>query len=94
MQLGAERRTRVRQRVEPVLRVYDPDLQFITVFVDSTRDNLGVVVQMEDRPLLLKFGWVDFISSSDDFLRERIYSQLDQKLHRTTQLPHKQPLPA
>ena len=94
MQLGAERRRRVRQRVEPVLRVYDPDLQFITVFVDSTRDNLGVVVQMEDRPLLLKFGWVDFISSSDDFLRERTYSQLDRKLHRTTQLPHKQPLPA
>ncbi len=94
MQLGTERRTRVRQRVEPVLSVYDPDLQFITVFVDSTRDTLGVVVQMEDRPLLLKFGWVDFISSSDDSLRETIYSQLDQKLHRTTQLPHKQPLSA
>ena len=94
MHLGAERRTRVRQRVEPILRAYDPDLRFITVFVDSTRDNLGVVVQMEDRPLLLKFGWVDFISSSDDVLRERICSQLDQKLHRAAQLPRNQPLPA
>jgi hypothetical protein len=94
MHLGAERRTRVRQRVEPILRAYDPELQFITVFVDSTRDHLGVVVQMEDRPLLLKFAWVDFISSSDSLLRERIYAQLDQKLHRTTELPHNQPIPA
>lgn len=83
MQLGVERRARIRQRLEPILKDYNPELQFITVFVDSTREVLGVVVQLTDRPVLLKFRWVDFISSPDSFLREEVFSQLNQKLGRT-----------
>ena len=80
MQLSAERRARIRQRVEPILKEYDRSLQFIAVFVDSARENLGVVAQLEERPLLLKFRWVDFISSPDSSLREEFISQLDRKL--------------
>ena len=80
MQLGAERRTRIQTRLEPILKHYDPELQFLTVFMDSARENLGVVAQLSERPLLLKFRWVDFISIPDEALRQDVFSQLDQKL--------------
>ena len=82
MQLSAERRTRIRQRLEPILKEYDPELQFIAVFVDSTREFLGVVVQLAERPMLLKFRWVDFISTPQSALREAVFTQLNQKLGR------------
>ncbi|MBI4480018.1 MAG: hypothetical protein HY651_08345 [Acidobacteria bacterium] len=80
MQLGAERRGRIRHRLDPILKQYDPELEFVTVFVDSTREDLGVVAQLGERPLLLKFRWVDFISNPDDVLREDVFSQLNEKL--------------
>jgi hypothetical protein len=82
MQLGAERRARIQQRLDPILKEYDPELEFLTVFVDSARENLGVVAQLQERPLLLKFRWVDFISSPDKALRDDVFSQLNQKLNR------------
>lgn len=80
MLLGAERRARIRQRIEPILKEYDPELQFIAVFVDSTREFLGLVVQLLEQPFLLKFRWVDFVSTPDSQLRDEVFSQLDRKL--------------
>ena len=80
MVLGAERRARIRQRLEPMLKDYSPDLLFISVFVDSTREYLAVVAQLADKPVLLKFRWVDFISTPDDTLRGEVRSQLELKL--------------
>ena len=80
MLLGAERRARIRQRVEPILKEYNPDLEFRTVFVESTREYLGLVAQLGERPLLLKFRWVDFISNPDAQLRQEIFAQLRKKL--------------
>ena len=80
MQLGIERRKRIRQRLAPILKEFHSDLQFISVFVDSLRENLGIVVQLDEKPMLLKFGWVDFISSSDNILRQGVFDQLAQKL--------------
>lgn len=80
MLLGAERRARIRQRIEPLLKEYNPELEFCAVFVESTREYLGMVAQLGERPVLLKFRWVDFISNPDQFLREEIFSQLRQKL--------------
>ena len=37
MQLGVERRARIRHRLDPILKQYDPEMEFVTVFVDSTR---------------------------------------------------------
>jgi len=83
MQLGAERKARIRQRIEPILNEYHPELQFVSVFVDSAREFLGVVAQLGERPLLLKFRWVDFISNPDSLLHEEVSSQLDRKLGRS-----------
>ena len=80
MQLGTERKTRVRNRLEPILREYDSELQFVTVFVDSSREDLGVGAQLGERPLLLKFRWVEFISNPEDVLREDVCLQLNEKL--------------
>jgi hypothetical protein len=80
MQLGTERRARVRNRLEPILKQYDPELQFITVFVDATREELAVVAQLGERPLLLKFRWVEFISNPEEVLRQDVFSQLNEKL--------------
>ncbi|MBI3894608.1 MAG: hypothetical protein HY313_01620 [Acidobacteria bacterium] len=82
MQLTAERRARIRQRLEPILKACNPELEFIAVFVDSSRENLGVVAQLDEQPLLLKFGWVDFISIPDKLLREQVTAQLNKKLRR------------
>ena len=82
MQLGAERKAKVQQRLDPILKEYNSELEFLTVFVDSARENLGVVAQLQDRPLLLKFRWVDFISNPDSALRDAVFSQLNQKLNR------------
>ena len=84
MQLGAERRARIRHRLDPILRQYDPELQFVTVFVDSTREDLGIVAQLGERPLLLKFRWVDFISNPEDVLRKEVFAQLNQRLGRSS----------
>ncbi len=82
MVLSVERRARIQQRLEPILKEYDPELLFISVFVDSTREFLGVVVQSGELPLLLKFRWVDFISNPDSSLHEEVFAQLQQKLAR------------
>ena len=83
MQLGADRKARIRHRLEPLLRQYDPELEFVTVFVDSTREDLGVVAQLGERPLLLRFRWVDFISNPDDVLRQELFAQINRKLAKT-----------
>lgn len=80
MVLGSERKARIRQRLEPILKEYNPDLEFVAVFVDSSREHLGVVAQLDERPLLLKFGWVDFVSNPDSVLREQVFTQLERKL--------------
>ena len=80
MVLSMERRTRVRQRLEPLLQEYNPEMIFLSVFVDSTREYLAIVAQLADKPVLLKFRWVDFISTPDDVLRDDVRSQLVQKL--------------
>ena len=82
MLLSADRRARIRQRLEPILKEFDPELQFISVFVDSTREFLGVVVQSGERPVLLKFRWVDFISNPDSLLHEEVFTQLQQRVVR------------
>jgi DNA-binding GntR family transcriptional regulator len=87
MVLSPERRARIRQRLESILKEYDADLQFVAVFVDSTREFLAVVAQLADRPVLLKFRWVDFISQHDASVRSEVFEQLEQKLGHSKRSP-------
>ena len=80
MKFTPERMSKMRDRLAPMLKRFNPELQLITVFADSSREHLGVVAQLEDRPLVLKFGWIDFISRSDQDLQAELNAQLLQKL--------------
>ena len=82
MQLGLETRSRIRHRLEPILKQFHPDIEFVTVFVDSNREDLGIVAQLGERPLLLKFQWVDFISMPEEVLRQEVFFQLGAKLEK------------
>ncbi len=53
----------------------------MAVFVDSSRQFLGVVAQLVERPLILKFHWVTFVSNPDSSLRAEVFAQLEQKLN-------------
>ena len=80
MKFSPERMAKMRARVTPMLQKINPELHLITIFADSSREHLGVVAQIEDRPIVLKFGWIDFISRPDDDLQAELQSQLERKL--------------
>lgn len=79
MELTAERKRAVRRRLEPLLAALDPELKFVQVILDSSRENLGVVVQKDDRPAMLRLDFIRYISMPDTELRDIITQQLRAK---------------
>lgn len=79
MELTPERKRSIRQRLEPLLAACDPELKFVEVILDSERRNLGVVVQKEDQPAVLRFDFVNYISMPEAELRARLEEQLRAK---------------
>ena len=79
MELTPERKRGIRRRIEPMLAALDPELKYIEVFLDSSRENLGVVVQKDDRPALLRLDYIRYISMPDSELRATIVAQLSAK---------------
>jgi hypothetical protein len=79
MELTAERKRSIRRRLEPLLAELDPELRFIQVILDSSRENLGVVVQKADQPAMLRLDFIRYISMPDGELRQTIADQLRGK---------------
>ncbi|HKZ51814.1 MAG TPA: hypothetical protein VJ085_00890 [Candidatus Acidoferrales bacterium] len=79
MELTAERKRSIRRRLEPLLAELDPELKFIQVILDSSRENLGVVVQKDDQPAMLRLDFIHYISMPDGELRDTIARQLRAK---------------
>lgn len=79
MELTPERKRSIRQRLEPMLAGLDPELKFIEVFLDSTRENLGVVVQKDDQPALLRIDFVQYVSMPEAELRATLRQQLEAR---------------
>ena len=76
MELTSERKRSIRRRLEPLLTELDPELKFIQVILDSSRENLGVVVQKDDSPAILRLDFIRYISMPDSELRDTIAQQL------------------
>ena len=76
MELTPERKQSIRRRLEPLLAGLDPELKFIEVFLDSSRENLGVVVQKEDQPIILRLDFVRYVSMPEAELRAAVARQL------------------
>ncbi len=79
MELTPERKRSIRRRLEPLLAALDPELKFIQVILDSRRENLGVVAQKEDQPVMLRLDFVRYVSMPDAELRDTILQQLQQR---------------
>jgi len=79
MELTPERKQSIRRRLEPLLAGLDPELKFIEVFLDSNRENLGVVVQKEDQPAILRLDFVRYVSMPEAELLAAIARQLRAK---------------
>jgi len=79
MELTPERKRGIRKRLEPILSALDPEILFIETFLDSSRDNLAVVVQKDDRPALLRLDYIRYISMPDSELRDTLAQQLRAK---------------
>lgn len=79
MELTPERKQSIRRRLEPLLAELDPEIKFIEVILDSSRENLGVVLQKEDRPAMLRLDFVRYVSMPDAELRATLTEQLRTK---------------
>ena len=79
MELTPERKQSIRRRLEPLLAELDPELKFVEVILDSSRENLGVVAQKEDRPVMLRLDFVRYVSMPDAELRATLTQQLQAK---------------
>jgi hypothetical protein len=79
MELTAERKRSIRRRLEPLLAQLDPEIEFIQVILDSSRQNLGIIVQKGNRPAMLRFEFILYISMPDSEVRETIARQLRAK---------------
>ena len=79
MELTPERKQSIRRRLEPLLAGLDPELKFIEVILDSSRENLGVVAQKDDQPVMLRLDFVRYVSMPEAELRATIAQQLRAK---------------
>lgn len=79
MELTPERKQSIRRRLEPLLAGLDPELKFIEVILDSSRENLGVVAQKDDQPVMLRLDFVRYVSMPEAELRATLARQLRAK---------------
>jgi hypothetical protein len=87
MELTAERKRSIRRRLEPLLAQLDSQIHFIQVILDSSRQNLGIIVQKADHPAMLRFDFIRYISMPDSAVRETIARQLRAKGVLSTDTP-------
>lgn len=79
MELSPERKRSLRRRIEPLLAELDPELYLVEFLLDSTKQNLGIVVQKNDQPAVLRLDWIRYVSMADAELRQTLKTQLQAK---------------
>jgi hypothetical protein len=79
MQLGPQAKEHIRKRVEPVLQQLDAELELIEVLIDSGRQELGFVLQKDDRPIVLGIDWLTFVGITEPELKDRLARQLETR---------------
>ncbi|MFQ5816612.1 MAG: hypothetical protein ACE5H2_01475 [Terriglobia bacterium] len=77
--MSPERKRSLRRRIEPLLAAFDPKLHLIELLLDSTKQHLGIVVQKDEQPILLRLDWLRYVSMSDSELRDTFFTQLHAK---------------
>ena len=78
--LGEERRTKILERVAPLLRQIDPEVRLHDVLLDSTRQQLAFVMQKGELPIVLGMNWLEYVSHRDEDLKNRLAEGLAQRV--------------
>jgi hypothetical protein len=78
--LGEDRQSRIKARVEPLLREIDPEVQLLRVLLDSTRQQLAFILQKGEWPIVIGMNWLDYVSHRDGELKVRLAEALAQRL--------------
>lgn len=79
MELSPERKRSLRRRIEPLLAEVDSEIQLLELLLDSTKQHLGIVVQKDDQPAVLRLDWLRYVSMPDAELRDTLLAQLRAK---------------
>ncbi|MCL4524408.1 MAG: hypothetical protein M1453_10675 [Acidobacteria bacterium] len=83
--LGEDRRNKILQRVEPLLREIDPEVRLHEVLLDSTRQQLAFVLQKGEWPIVIGMNWLDYVSHRDEDLKQRLAESLQARLETARQ---------
>jgi hypothetical protein len=78
--LGEDRQSRIKARVEPLLREIDPEVQLLRVLLDSTRQQLAFILQKGEWPIVIGMNWLDYVSHRDGELKVRLAEALAKRL--------------
>lgn len=78
--LGEERRDKILERVTPLLREIDPEVNLHEVLLDSTRQQLAFILQKGEWPVVIGLSWLDYVSHRDEDLKQRLAEGLTRRL--------------
>ena len=78
--LGEETRQKILHRVRGLLTSIDPEVHLVDVVLDSTRQQLALVMQKGEWPIVVGMTWLDYVSHRDEELRNRLDRGLKQRL--------------
>lgn len=76
MALSPERKQNIRNRVEPFLHKLANDLTLVEILLDSTREHLAFVVQVDEQPVILRVDWLLYVRMTDAELAATLAQQL------------------
>ena len=78
--LAEETRQKILHRVRGLLASVDPEVHLLDVILDSTRQQLALVMQKGEWPIVMGITWLDYVSHRDEELRNRLDQGLKQRL--------------
>ena len=78
--LTEERRQSILDRVRHLLAQIDPEVHLHDALLDSTREQLVIVMQKGDQPILVGMRYLDYVSHRDEDLTRILREGLDKRL--------------
>lgn len=77
--LSEERRKSILERIGGLLAQVDPAVHLHDALIDSTRQQLVIVMQKNELPILLGMSYLDYVSHRDEQLRALLHDGLRQR---------------
>ena len=78
--LSEERKQSILGRVGGLLQQIDSQVQLHDALLDSTRQQLVLVMQRSDMPVLIGMSYIDYASHRDDELSRLLREGLERRL--------------